>query len=76
YPEFTEIYNNTKGKSKRPIEIIVKGMIVKNSPKKEFSEVFSKHKKHDDNSVIVEIDIIRIFVKRDGEDVVGFEEIK
>ena len=27
YPEFTEIYNNTKGKSKRPIEIISKGRI-------------------------------------------------
>ncbi|MCK5176505.1 MAG: hypothetical protein KAQ92_02155, partial [Candidatus Aenigmarchaeota archaeon] len=75
YPEFTEIYNNTRGESKRPIEIIAKGRITKNKSNNEFIGVFSKTKQDDKNSVIVEIDIIRIFVKRDGEEVVGFEEI-
>ncbi len=75
YPEFTEIYNNTRGESKRPIEIIAKCRIAKNKSNNEFIGVFSKTKQDDKNAVIVEINIVRIVVKRDGDNIIGFEEI-
>ncbi|MCK5476824.1 MAG: hypothetical protein KAI55_02805 [Candidatus Aenigmarchaeota archaeon] len=75
HPEFTEIYNNMKGKNKRPIEIIAKGRIAKKNSGNEFTCMFSKTKHDDKNTVVIEIDIIRIVVKRDGENVAGFEKI-
>ena len=76
HPELNDIYNNINGKSKRPIEIIVRGKISKNNQGNEFNSVFSKTKHDDKNSVIVEIGWIRIIISRDREGVVGFEEIK
>ncbi|MCK5477060.1 MAG: hypothetical protein KAI55_04015 [Candidatus Aenigmarchaeota archaeon] len=73
YPEFSDIYNNTKGKSKRPIEIIAKSRIVKNNSSNEFSSMFSITKQDDKNSVIIEIDIVRIVINRAGEEYVAFE---
>jgi len=80
HPEFNDIYNNTKGTYKRPTEIIAKCRAYKREKAKidypmEFQACFQKQNMMI-NSAIIEIDVVRIVVNRDGENVTGFEKIE